>query len=46
MGVVLIGGLAVRWSRRRDAREQDAAPAATGRQDLQNRLDDELRDLD
>jgi cytochrome c-type biogenesis protein CcmF len=44
-GVLLIGGLAVRWSRRRDIDAPEPAVSA-GRQDLQNRLDDELRDLD
>src|SRR5690606_34328426 len=44
-GVILIGALAVRWSRRRD--EEAAEPAvAASRPDLQDRLDDELRDLD
>lgn len=46
-GVVLIGALAVRWSRRRLDTEHVAAPAAVlDRPDLQDRLDDELRDLD
>jgi cytochrome c-type biogenesis protein CcmF len=45
-GIFLIGGLAVRWSRRRDQQPGIPAAIATDRQDLQNRLDDELRDLD
>jgi cytochrome c-type biogenesis protein CcmF len=44
-GVILIGALAVRWSRRRDD-VVAAQPASLGRPDLQDRLDDELRDLD
>lgn len=47
VGVVLVGGLAVRWSRRRATTLTDAPSAApAARQDLQDRLDDELRDLD
>jgi cytochrome c-type biogenesis protein CcmF len=46
MGIVLIGGLAVRWSRRRDGQPQGPSAVATDRPDLQDRLDDELRDLD
>jgi cytochrome c-type biogenesis protein CcmF len=47
LGVALVGGLAVRWSRRRDAETPAAdAAASTRRSDLQDRLDDELRDLD
>ncbi len=47
VGVVLIGGLAVRWSRRRDSQLTDTGAATSGtRPDLQDRLDDELKDLD
>jgi cytochrome c-type biogenesis protein CcmF len=50
-GVLLIGGLAVRWSRRREGEAENVAAAVSpsttpGRSDLQERLDDELRDLD
>jgi len=45
-GVVLIGGLAVRWSRRRDTSADDRADSPATRPDLHSRLDDELRDLD
>jgi cytochrome c-type biogenesis protein CcmF len=48
LGFVVIGRIAWRWSRRRDADAADApAPAGTpARSELENRLDDELRDLD
>lgn len=47
LGVVVIGGLAVRWSRRRDADDGEPSEvAAPTRHDLEERLDDELRDLD
>jgi cytochrome c-type biogenesis protein CcmF len=45
-GVVLIGGLAVRWSRRRATLTEAPSDSSASRQDLQDRLDDELRDLD
>jgi cytochrome c-type biogenesis protein CcmF len=46
-GVVMIGGMAVRWSRRRKLATPDAAvPAVIADRALQDRLDDELRDLD
>jgi cytochrome c-type biogenesis protein CcmF len=44
-GVMIVGGLARRWSRRRP----DASPAGTPRPvspELEDKLDDELRDLD
>ena len=43
-GVMMIGTLALRWSRRPVAAAP--TPRTTASQDLQNRLDDELRDLD
>jgi cytochrome c-type biogenesis protein CcmH/NrfF len=47
VGVVSVGGMAVSWSRRR-AKTSDAPAAHTATFDpgLQERLDDELRDLD
>ncbi|ODS59531.1 MAG: hypothetical protein ABS36_00955 [Acidobacteria bacterium SCN 69-37] len=48
-GVLLVSGLAVRWSRRRRDVSDDPTletAAVAGRTDLQDRLDDELRDLD
>ena len=48
LGFVVIGRIAWRWSRRRDAAAADAATPAPARAnpELENRLDDELRDLD
>lgn len=46
LGVVVIGGLAVRWSRRRGTDDADPDVTASARHDLEERLDDELRDLD
>jgi cytochrome c-type biogenesis protein CcmF len=46
VGVVGIGSLAVRWSRRRGAVATPAAESATRDTDLESKLDDELRDLD
>jgi cytochrome c-type biogenesis protein CcmH/NrfF len=47
LGVVMIAGVAVRWSRRRrDAAPDAPAPALAADRALQDRLDDELRDLD
>ena len=44
-GVVTVGGLAVRWTRRSGTGDARAsAPAASA--ELESRLDDELRDLD
>jgi cytochrome c-type biogenesis protein CcmF len=44
LGVALVGGIAVRWSRRRQA---DAPETATPlNPELEDRLDDELRELD
>ena len=46
LGVVTVGGLAVRWSRRASTRSganTQMQPAPAG---LESRLDDELRDLD
>jgi cytochrome c-type biogenesis protein CcmF len=45
VGVVTIGGLALRWSRRQQA-SQDAAHDRPATEALESRLDDELRDLD
>jgi cytochrome c-type biogenesis protein CcmH/NrfF len=44
LGIVLVGGTAVRWSRRNTAAETIAPAAAAP--ELERRLDDELRDLD
>ena len=44
VGIVVIGGAAIRWSRRRAATQAPAPTAATP--ELERRLDDELRDLD
>jgi cytochrome c-type biogenesis protein CcmF len=47
LGIALIGGVAVRWSRRREqAQEGVPAMAPTVRPELEDRLNDELRDLD
>jgi len=46
LGIVTVGGLAVRWSRRASAQSgvnTQMQPAPAG---LESRLDDELRDLD
>ena len=48
-GLVLVGTVAVKWSRRRpeaDAPDAAAAPASSEHAALEARLDDELRDLD
>jgi cytochrome c-type biogenesis protein CcmF len=46
-GVMLVGGMVVRWSRRSSRRsDDDAAPSTDASPELQARLDDELRDLD
>jgi cytochrome c-type biogenesis protein CcmF len=44
-GIALVGGIAVRWSRRRSELPEEAAQAPAT-PELENRLDDELRDLD
>jgi cytochrome c-type biogenesis protein CcmF len=45
-GIVVVGGIAVRWSRRRQD-DPETGPASTGdRTALEERLDDELRELD
>ncbi len=47
IGFVVIGSIAWRWSRRHDGAAAGESPApATPATDLENRLDDELRDLD
>jgi len=46
VGVVMVGGMAVRWSRARSHASVAPAPAPAASQELQDRLDDELRDLD
>ncbi len=46
LGIALVGGMAVRWTRRRDAGGGAASAAAAGTPELEGRLDDELRDLD
>jgi len=45
LGVVIVGGVAVRWSRRSGAQAAAEAPAPVSAE-LESRLDDELRDLD
>jgi cytochrome c-type biogenesis protein CcmH/NrfF len=46
LGVALVGGIALRWSRRREE-ELTPHPAGTAsRSALEDRLDDELRELD
>ena len=45
-GIAFVGGVALRWSRRRAAEPEVAATASAGRADLEDRLDDELRELD
>jgi len=46
-GIVLVGGIAVRWSRRTDdAEPDDATVTPESAPELESRLDDELRDLD
>jgi cytochrome c-type biogenesis protein CcmF len=44
-GVTMVGAVAVRWSRRRRTDDPDE-PVATGTPELEQKLDDELRDLD
>ena len=46
-GIVLVGGIALRWSRRRaEERPAEVAHPVTAPAALQDRLDDELRELD
>ena len=45
-GAVAIGFVAVRWSRRRDDLQSGEAPAGAADPALEDRLDDELRNLD
>ena len=45
-GVVVIGGVALRWSRRGSVVAADETPVAPANAALESRLDDELRDLD
>ncbi len=45
-GFVVIGGLAVRWTRRSRGVEEDAEPAPAANTELESKLDDALRDLD
>jgi cytochrome c-type biogenesis protein CcmF len=46
-GIVMIGGVAVRWARRSRAIDEPApAPEPADRAALEQKLDDELRDLD
>jgi cytochrome c-type biogenesis protein CcmF len=44
-GILVVGGVALRWSRREQT-EEAAAESAAASPELENRLDDELRDLD
>ena len=47
LGVLLVGGVAVRWTRRGGDRAVTAPPAdSAAHQEREARLDDELRDLD
>jgi cytochrome c-type biogenesis protein CcmF len=46
VGVVAMGGLALKWSRRRTGDEASAVEPAAPDNDLESKLDDELRDLD
>jgi cytochrome c-type biogenesis protein CcmF len=48
VGVVTVGGVALKWARRRDAEDasRHAAPAIPANPVLEERLDDELRELD
>jgi cytochrome c-type biogenesis protein CcmF len=46
LGVVTVGGLAMRWSRHASAQRDASVPAQPGPADLESKLDDELRDLD
>jgi cytochrome c-type biogenesis protein CcmF len=46
MGILLVGGMAVRWSRVRGRAASEAEPVLPVSPELQSRLDDELRDLD
>jgi cytochrome c-type biogenesis protein CcmH len=45
-GVLVIGGVAFRWSRRGTAGSPEAEPRPQANAALESRLDDELRDLD
>lgn len=45
LGIGVVAGMAVRWTRRRDD-EAGLVTTAVPRRDLEDRLDDELRDLD
>jgi cytochrome c-type biogenesis protein CcmF len=45
VGIGVVGGMAVRWARHKDASAPEG-PVATARPDLEDRLDDELRELD
>ena len=45
-GAAIVGLVAMRWSRRRNAEPDAVLPAAAGEDSLRARLDDELRDLD
>ncbi|MEO7192194.1 MAG: cytochrome c-type biogenesis CcmF C-terminal domain-containing protein [Vicinamibacterales bacterium] len=46
VGIVLVGGVALRWSRRRASSPKLTGHTDVGRTDLEDRLDDELRELD
>jgi hypothetical protein len=45
-GIVVMGGLALRWSRRRPVGDASAASTHRVSPELEDKLDDELRDLD
>jgi len=45
-GIFVVGGVAVRWSRRSTSEPAAAGPAAPADAELESKLDDALRDLD
>ncbi|MCC7007364.1 MAG: cytochrome c biogenesis protein CcsA [Acidobacteria bacterium] len=45
-GIVLVGAIAFRWTRRHEPESEAAAAGVAPRKDLEDRLDDELRELD
>jgi cytochrome c-type biogenesis protein CcmH/NrfF len=45
-GIAVVGGVALRWTRRHSQDAVEADTAARSRPDLEDRLDDELRELD
>jgi hypothetical protein len=45
VGIAVVGGIAIRWSRGREPEAPAAAPRPA-QPELEDRLDDELRELD